>query len=152
MTHHRATAGRRVAAAAILTLALSATSCGKKPYHAVPTYPVSGVVYFQGKPAGGALVRLVPADSLDDPGALTAQGQADADGRFRLSTYVKDDGAPAGTYKVTISWPKEPPPKSPRPRDPPPDRLKGRYADPTKSPWEVHIREEPNALEPFRLP
>ena len=62
-------------------------------------------------------------------------------------------GALAGEYIVTIIWPEEntstaismeaPPP--------PPDRLKGRYADPEKSKLTAVIKSGPNKLEPFNI-
>lgn len=63
------------------------------------TYPVTGTVMYKGSPVEGATVVLVP----DDPGGKGAAGNSDASGKFSLMTFVKDDGALPGTYKVRVS-------------------------------------------------
>lgn len=83
-------------------------------------------------------------------GSPLPHGEVDADGRFRIGTYDTADGAPAGEYAVTITWPETK-------ADPgggevtTGDRLGGRYSDPAKSKWKVQIRDGTNELEPFRL-
>jgi hypothetical protein len=63
-------------------------------------YPTEGSVYFQGKPAAGARVTLIPVDKGRDRYFPT--GKVGPDGSFKLTTYETDDGAPAGRYHVTI--------------------------------------------------
>lgn len=63
-----------------------------------PTFPVTGVVTQTGEPLAGATVSFVPA-----PGGQGAVGTTDASGRYSLTTRVKDDGAIAGQYRVTIT-------------------------------------------------
>jgi hypothetical protein len=116
-------------------------------------HPVRGQVLHQGKPAKGALVvfRLKGDDRLT---AVPATGQTAEDGTFTLFTQAKE-GAAAGEYLVTITWPEEPADKDqPRIRmeggSPPPDRLKGRYANPDKA-FTVQVKAGKNQLEPFSL-
>ena len=59
--------------------------------------PVSGVVTWRGDPVAGAEVMFMPT------GGRPATGTTDADGRYRLSTFAKDDGALVGRHKVTIT-------------------------------------------------
>lgn len=71
----------------------------------VPVYPVSGRVTINGKPPVGwvAVLHLEPAPDPSKryphplPKALVG-----ADGRFQIHTYGIDDGAPAGTYKISF--------------------------------------------------
>jgi hypothetical protein len=69
-------------------------------------------------------------------------------GDFSLTTFVKDDGAPAGQYKVLISW------RPPRSRN---DGLVGRdafgnrYFKPETTTLACTITEGDNALPPFEL-
>jgi len=88
-------------------------------------YPVTGIVTAaDGKPAAGALVQFHPAGS--EYPDLRFTGMTDDAGRFSLTTNRTGDGAPAGTYAVTVVWPN--PPK--RPMEPPSGyRLNGRYAN-----------------------
>jgi hypothetical protein len=66
------------------------------------THPISGFVYFQGSPIPGAVVTFT-SDKGDKAKAVKATGIVEPDGSFRLTTYKAFDGAPAGSYKVTVS-------------------------------------------------
>lgn len=112
---------------------LSALGCGNQK----AVYPVRGkIVDAEGKPLGGAAICLWPAENLEDN--VKPAGYSDEEGTFTLTTYENDDGAPAGDYVVAVAWmvgPKNPE----KPREPPPDRLKGKFVDPTTSPLHVTI-------------
>lgn len=127
-------------------LALTATSCSREGRP--PVYPVRGTVTFQKKPAAKAVVVLRPVvpGSLNDP---LPHGEVGADGTFRIGTFGAGDGAPAGEYVVTITWPEVR--TDPSGDEVTADRLKGRFADPARSPWKVTIKEGENELGPFRL-
>src|SRR4051812_25840688 len=68
-----------------------------------PTFDVSGRVFVKGKPAEGAFVVFSPKEKGDKevprPYATT-----NAEGEFKLTTYESEDGAPAGSYQVSIVW------------------------------------------------
>jgi hypothetical protein len=72
-----------------------------------------------------------------------------ADGSFSLTTFVTDDGAPAGAYALTISWP-----AAPRQRfaSEGPDRLHGRFSDPRRPVRQVQIVPGNNDLGRIDLP
>jgi hypothetical protein len=121
-----------------------------------PTFPVQGQVLVKGKPAAGAVVLLVPLARLDDPEALKPRGITDGEGKFRLTTYERGDGAPAGEYAVTVRWPKRT--KSALDEDdgrarlgPPPDVLGGRYSNPKRSSLTLTIQAGENFLPPLQL-
>src|SRR5262249_19416603 len=118
----------------------------KKRYEAVPLYPVRGKVLFKGQPAARAEVRFHPV-TPSEKGNLYPAAKVETDGSFALTTYENKDGAPPGEYTVTIRW-DEP---STKDEATPPDRLKGRYSDPKKSPWRIQVREGANDLEPFHI-
>ena len=63
-----------------------------------PTYAVTGTVTMKGKPAEGVAVSFVPEGSGE-----SAVGVTDSTGKYTLTTRVKDDGAVAGKYKVTMA-------------------------------------------------
>ncbi len=63
-------------------------------------YPTEGVVLFEGKPAFGARVTLVPKDGT--AGRFQPTGTVGHDGTFKLTTFQPNDGAPAGSYRVSI--------------------------------------------------
>jgi hypothetical protein len=62
------------------------------------TYPVSGTITRNGAPVADAsvLFQLVG-------GSRSATGMTDASGKYTLSTFTSNDGAPAGEYKVSVS-------------------------------------------------
>lgn len=107
-------------------------------------YPVKGTVLVKGKPADGALIVLHPT-SGDTHRPL---GYVEADGSFKLTTYAEGDGAPAGTYKVTVEW--RPKKKSSMEADGP-DRLNGRYADAKNSKIEVTVNKSETTLDPIKI-
>lgn len=69
-------------------------------------YPVRGQVLVDGKPVAEAQVVFHP---LDAPAASAPRttipkplGFTDSEGRFTLTTLRTNDGAPAGSYSITI--------------------------------------------------
>ena len=82
---------------------LACTSCGSGGHE--PVYQVSGKVLFNGKPATGATV-VFHLTGDNKATAVHPQGTAADDGTFKISTFEQDDGAPAGSYDVTVSWTK----------------------------------------------
>ena len=72
-------------------------------------HPADGTVLYKGKPFPKAFVRFHPTDpatvKVPDgkegmPVVLTTE--TGEDGKFALSTYLADDGVPAGDYTVTV--------------------------------------------------
>src|SRR5262245_50800380 len=83
---------------AVLLVAVAGCSSGSDR---VPVFPVRGQVFYQSKPAVGAVVILNPQDaSLEGKLPMHPTGKVEADGSFRITTYETHDGAPAGEYKV----------------------------------------------------
>jgi hypothetical protein len=64
-------------------------------------YPVHGQVLLEGQPVRGAVLVFHPLDDAD-PNAVKPRAFADRDGKFKVSTYRTEDGAPAGRYAITI--------------------------------------------------
>jgi hypothetical protein len=83
----------------VLALALlcSACSSGRKPVN-----PVRGQILVDGKPAANAQVLFHPAEGDNDDPHPT--GQTDDQGYFHLTSYTNSDGAPEGSYIVTVTW------------------------------------------------
>jgi len=98
-----------------------------------PVYPVSGQVMYQGKPLEGASVTFSPVEG--EGSEFGASGQTNAEGRYSLTTFTQDDGAPAGRYHVTVT--KATPIVYPDPRDPstvnlPPLKVEQKHLIPEK--------------------
>jgi hypothetical protein len=99
-----------VIAAIALFAATAFTGCGKKTAPAIkgaklPVFPVKGKLMMDGKPMVAAAIVFNPVTKFP-PGAAQNQPRATADenGDFTVWTYGDGDGAPAGDYKITISW------------------------------------------------
>jgi hypothetical protein len=100
--------------------------CAKKYPDEKAVYPVSGVVTVDGVPQEGLQFKL-HNEAGDDPVKPTfSSGYSGPEGKVSVSTYADGDGAPAGTYKVTILW-QEFNPLSMSFGGP--DKLNGRYSD-----------------------
>jgi len=68
-------------------------------------HPVSGEVKFRGEIAPEASLRLHPVVAASSGSVVSAV--ADSEGKFQVFTFQPEGkllGAPAGTYKVTVSW------------------------------------------------
>ena len=126
------------------------TSCAKKG-GSKTCFPVKGQVLFKSQPVVGALVVFEPA-TKSDPHWPSATGITDEEGRFSLTTYEEDDGAPAGEYNVGISGNgggfKR---KAPLKKKSEPDPLQGRFSNPRTSKIHARVEEKRNDLEPFNL-
>jgi hypothetical protein len=121
------------------------TGCGKKGW--LETYPVKGTVLVDGKPAKDVMVSFHPKEITGDK-PYVPTGQTDEKGEFNLSTYVTNDGAPAGEYDVTIVWPERYNPISTLWEG---DKLNKQYSDKTKTPLRVTVEKQPQQLPPFEL-
>ena len=132
---------------------LSLAACGdQRP----PAYPVTGQVLFENKPAEHAIVIFHPDATDEELAQLRPHGTVDANGHFELTTYVSGDGAPAGSYRVTVTWPSSDPADRVAAEDPEytpsgPDRLKGRFANPSATELKATVKSGSNVLAPFEL-
>jgi hypothetical protein len=155
---------RAVVAAAVMCVC--GASCGGT---AEGLYPVRGKVLMGGEPASGAVVvfQKEGAAGGGDGEPLVPTAVCGPDGSFALESAGKGPGAPAGTYKVLVTWRTGPagsaPPagkagrkanreKPDKSESLPPDRLKGRYSNPGKPLIRgVEIKPQSNDLPPFEL-
>ncbi|MDY3552525.1 carboxypeptidase-like regulatory domain-containing protein [Gemmata sp. JC717] len=112
------------------------------------TVPLSGVVRVNGKPAARAKVFLTPLAPSDGRPVLPS-AETGADGTFRVSTYLPDDGAPPGEYAVTVLWPTYAMSGSEEVEGP--DRLKGRYNSVRSPAATVAVTEATRELPPLDL-
>ena len=66
-------------------------------------YPVSGQVLYNDEPLRHVLIAFHPVDGKNVV-HYPANAETDDEGRFSLTTYLKNDGAPAGEYKVAVAF------------------------------------------------
>jgi hypothetical protein len=92
---------RRSFSVIILFASLCVLGCGSDGK--LKVYPVSGVVKYNGNPLKGVDIAFHPKDAKNNSG-FPPNGKTDADGKFTLSTYLPNDGAPAGDYDVAIAF------------------------------------------------
>lgn len=70
------------------------------------TYPVKGTLTIDGQPAeAGILVYLHPQYKEQDKYPIHPKGETDASGQFQIMTYNANDGAPEGSYLITVEYP-----------------------------------------------
>lgn len=148
----------RATALYLLCLIVGAGCGGEEVAGRLPVHPVSGTVSVDGKATGGVLVVLHPA--AGSPAAkegVVPSATTKEDGTFQLSSYGQDDGAPLGEYAVTIQWNQisakatKGKPAMPAGFARPSDQFRGKYNDPSKSPWQVTITEGNNVLKPIEV-
>ncbi|MBX9677721.1 MAG: hypothetical protein K2X38_03075 [Gemmataceae bacterium] len=114
-----------------------------------PVYATEGKLSIGGKTPAGAWIVLHRTDEKQ-PFALKPFGKVGGDGSFSLQTFTAGDGAPAGSYAVTVTWP-GPPSKNDPDAVEGPDQLRGKYADPKKPAAEISIHPEKNHLGEISL-
>ena len=128
--------------ARLFVLAALAICCGCSGSSGPKLMPTSGVVRYHGQPLAGARVIFNPAQGRP------AQGTADAEGRFQLSTLRPADGAVVGTHQVAVIAARSGVERMPGPGEtavPEPvaaDALPKRYADPQTSGLEREVKAE----------
>ena len=109
----------------------------------VGTTPLTGVVEVDGEPADGLTIECHPepgSSEIKSPMYATTE----PDGSFSFGLYKKGGGIPAGKYNLVFKWEDFGNSKK--------DKLKGAYADPRKSKFNVTIVEgEPNNLDTIEL-
>ncbi len=134
--------------------ALGAAGCRKtEPRREL--FPVTGQVFFDKKPARGAVVWFHNIDVIDakaDPEVLAVEprprGVVREDGSFEVSTYGTNDGAPAGRYRLAIFWTRN----TGKGDDGGENLLPLHYQDPSNSELPIiEIKSEPNVLPPLYL-
>ncbi|MGE0758895.1 MAG: hypothetical protein AB7O38_17870, partial [Pirellulaceae bacterium] len=87
-----------------MTASLLATGCGDD---GPELHPVSGTVTLEGKPLANAGVMFFPRGTTR---GNTCVAMTDADGKYTLKPENRSgEGAPEGTFAVTISKMKDPP-------------------------------------------
>src|SRR5258708_7039748 len=123
-----------------LFLVLLSLACSNRRERKEP-YPVRGKVLVDGKAPEGARVVFHPSDA-GDPQAILPQATVAADGTFVVNTYNFQDGAPEGTYTVTVTHFQS---------DGGVNLLPPRYATPDTSRLQVTVAKQNNELEPFHL-
>jgi tetratricopeptide (TPR) repeat protein len=89
-----------MAAVLLLWFWLPANLFGSDHLH---VYPSRGQISFDEQPLAGANIVLTPAWT-DEPNFPRPHAVAAEDGSFTIATYGKEDGAPAGEYKVMVTW------------------------------------------------
>lgn len=113
------------------------------PYKRKPTHPVEGKVTLDGEPVIGATVTFHSYIPETERYTAVCDGRTDELGRFRMTTYARFDGTPAGEYVVTVV-------KTERPLaedEPVKSLLPAKYAAPASSPLKVVVKEGINSFE-----
>ena len=138
---------RKLYSLSMALLLLGLTSCGDS---GPKLYPVSGKVDYNGQNIKGGAVTFIPMEGSESK--YNASGEIQEDGSFTLSTYIDRDnnreGAPAGKYKVTVTWYGE---GGGRGTFTPSNELPSQYASADETPLEAEVKPEDNNLRPFEL-
>lgn len=73
----------------------------RKPWEI--TVPAHGQITLNGKPISGAQVTLYPVGA-EVPSSVRPSATSGSDGKYKLTTHAREDGAPVGQYQVTVVW------------------------------------------------
>jgi hypothetical protein len=127
--------------------------CGCSENIQQKTYPVTGEVRLDGKPAKGITVVLRPIDKSKFKWEEIPQAITDENGKFSIRTYLSDDGAPAGEYRVGIALidPPSDEGEDQVKRDVNAPRFPSKYADPEKSGLRATVDPKATALPPCQF-
>jgi hypothetical protein len=128
MKHLRSTAW-------LLPLVLAA-GCSDSDPNRKETFPVTGLVLVDGKPAPEVQVVFHDLAGMDTAMPTYSSTFTKEDGRFTLSTYDEGDGVPAGEYAVTFFWGQFNPISM---HFGGPDKLRDKYSDPKKTPFKFKV-------------
>jgi hypothetical protein len=138
----------------------SAGGCGGE--RRLDVSPVRGQVLYKGQGVPGTTVIFFPVgDTVESLGKMRPFAYGQPDGRFEIKTYVESDGAPPGTYRVSIIAPAGGPGSSKKDRPVEelasaggagvPPAIAKKYSNVATAGIEVTIEDGENNLEPFVL-
>ena len=96
--------------ALLAVVALAFAGCGDDWGQRLPVHPADGkVVAADGSPVPKAIVRFHPKDPAaikppegEEGPPILLTTETDDEGHFALSSYLANDGVPAGDYSVTV--------------------------------------------------
>jgi len=113
-------------------------------------YPVKGKLLVGEQPAVGAMVIFHPVGSTPEEWAGGyPRARVGGDGTYELETYGDKDGAPAGEYRVLVTWTQS---GSEETEDTQMiDRLKGRYSDYSRSTLKAKVDAGPTEVPVIKL-
>lgn len=83
----------------LLWVTLLAGCSEQKPWET--TQPAVGTITLKGRPIANAELAFFPEDD-NIPTAVRPRAKSTEGGKFIVWTYAQGDGAPAGSYKVTV--------------------------------------------------
>jgi hypothetical protein len=137
-----------VVAAAVVALLVSGCRPPDGPRWDLTAHPVTGVITYDGKPAGGVLVGLLPIDAPLPP-AIPANPRATTaeDGSFTITTFRDGDGACVGSYQILLTWA----PPAVEGEEAQTDKLLGWY-DAVHSPLRFTVAAGANEIPPIEIP
>lgn len=110
-------------------------------------YPVEGQVLREKKPLAEAIVTFHPTGPATYALAKPV-GYTDSNGRFRLSTINRDDGAVPGEYAITVEL-RAPVQVGEEIMRNGPNQLPARYAQPDQSGFRYRVVPRPNRVDPL---
>lgn len=123
----------------ILSLLFVGVGCSEKPDpNQLKTFPVTGLVWVDGKPAESLAVNCHNVKGLNSKNPTLSQALTDKDGKFQIGTYNNGDGVPEGDYTLTYMWGGW---QGISMRYGGPDKLNDRYNDPEKSPTKFKVEK-----------
>ncbi len=100
---------RSIAVGVGLSFIFLASSCGRSKIPEIqgklPVFPAKGTLLLDGKPLVHANLVFHPTTPFPkEASQFLPRGRTNEDGAFALTTYGDNDGAPAGKYRVTVSY------------------------------------------------
>lgn len=113
------------------------SGCGQAASRSAAVYPLDGQLYYQGKPAVGALITFHPLDG-EQHQQLTCEVRTD--GHFVATQSDGALGLPEGNYALTLEWPAGAA-----------DRFAGKYSTPSSPLRTVKVESTVNLLPPIQL-
>jgi hypothetical protein len=134
---------RNLSAVCLFALSIFAAGCTGGSGDAPKTVPVKGTVTVDGKAMGKLGVVFMPEKGK---GGKVATGETDSEGHFTLMTNIPGDGAPVGTYSVSITPVEENNPPMPGMegyKKPGPPPFARKYTDVTKSGLTAAVDKDP---------
>ncbi|HEV8067448.1 MAG TPA: carboxypeptidase-like regulatory domain-containing protein [Planctomycetaceae bacterium] len=136
-----------------LSSVVFASSCGRSKTPEIqgklPVFPVKGTLILEGKPLANADLVFHPTTPLPkDASQILPRGRTNEDGAFNLTTYYDNDGAPAGKYRVTVSYRGSH--QNLRTSDEP-ELMPSAYRSPRESVLRAEVQEGDNDLPPLEI-
>lgn len=124
-----------------MSVVIGCSNSGPVPINPKKVIPVTGIIHVDGAPTLGVKVKLAPDPMpADNKITLVTNGKTDAEGKFALTTYYQNDGAPIGDFSLLFQLDLNPAGSTV-------DKFQGKYWNPHAAEHKLSVKGDEESID-----